>query len=48
MKFFTKVQQLTLSQSAMDCLIDYKLQQLFSLFYYKSIQSRQTANHLSR
>ena len=35
MKFFTKVRQLTLLQSAMDCLIDYKLRQLFSLFYYK-------------
>ena len=35
MKFFTKVRQLTLLQSAMDCLIDYKLRQLFSLFYNK-------------
>ena len=38
MKFFTKVRQLTLLQSAMDCLIDYKLRQLFSLFYYKVLQ----------
>ena len=29
MKFFTKVRQLTLLQSAMDCLIDSKLRQLF-------------------
>lgn len=33
MKFFTKLRQLTLLQSAMDCLIDSKLRQLFFLFY---------------
>ena len=32
MKFFTKVRQLTLLQSAMDCLIDSKLRQLFFCF----------------
>ena len=37
MKFFTKVRQLTLSQSAMDCLIDYKLRQLSSLLQLFSL-----------
>ena len=32
MKFFTKLRQLTLLQSAMDCLIDSKLRQLFFCF----------------
>ena len=38
MKFFTKLRQLTLLQSAMDYLIDSKLRQLFFLFYNHKVR----------